>query len=341
MSGTSLDGVDLALADYSLKDGTWNCDFIYASTIAYDSYWVDRLANGHLLNAAGLEQLDKDYTAFLGGVIRDFCNNHTDQKIFLVASHGHTILHQPEKGFTLQIGNRPELRGLIGLPVVCDFRVQDVKLGGQGAPLVPMGDSLLFGRYQSCLNLGGFANCSFQRNNNRIAYDICPVNIVMNPLSGRLGMDYDTGGAAAASGTIIPELLDRLNALGFYRLPPPKSLGKEWVVRYIDPILEQFSHHSPQDLLRTYVEHVAMQLAAQLPEGPCLVTGGGAHNRFLMKRISDLSRATIKIPDPWLVDNKEALIFGLLGILKWRGEVNCLSSVTGASQDHSSGMVFR
>ena len=341
MSGTSLDGIDLAIANYHRSDkGFWSCDFVYAKTEPYSRDWKQRLSKGHLLAPTELEALDKDYTDHLGKVIANFIRSHTDQAIDLVASHGHTILHQPENGFTLQIGNLPAIRALVGLPVVCNFRVQDVDLGGQGAPLVPIGDRLLFGMYDSCLNLGGFGNCSFEEDGKRIAFDICPVNIVLNPLAEQLGKEYDDGGQLARSGTLIPRLLAQLNALTFYSSPPPKSLGLEWVMEHVWPILKSFQAVPAADLLRTFVEHIAIQLAAQLPQGRCLVTGGGAYNRFLIERLKDLTTVAIDVPDSWLVDNKEALIFGLLGVLRLRDEVNCLSSVTGASRDHSSGVVY-
>ena len=342
MSGTSLDGIDLAIADYRCSErGVWSCDFVYATTEPYDSQWKERLKNGHLLQSAELEALDKDYTGHLGVVIHRFIRSHTDQQIDFVASHGHTILHQPEIGLTLQIGNRPELRELVGLPVVCDFRVQDVQLGGQGAPLVPIGDRLLFGFYDSCLNLGGFANCSFEQQNQRIAFDICPVNIVLNALAERLGYEYDKGGALARSGAQIPELLDRLDGLPFYQAPAPKSLGLEWVIENVHPILSDYPQAKTEDLLCTFTEHIARQLGEQLPKGRCLVSGGGAYNEYLIERLKVHSQARIEVPGDWLIDNKEALVFGLLGALRWRGEVNCLSSVTGASRDHSSGVIFR
>lgn len=341
MSGTSLDGIDLSIADYRCSSsGHWSCDFVYATTEPYSSYWKRRLEGGHALGSADLQKLDQDYTRYLGGEIARVVARHKDQTLDLVCSHGHTILHQPEQGVTLQIGNRPELRELVGLPVVCDFRVQDVRLGGQGAPLVPIGDRLLFGMYESCLNIGGFANCSFEQGEVRTAFDICPVNIVLNRLAEKEGRPYDSEGAIARTGSIDHDLLQQLNSLLYYASQPPKSLGLEWVIQQIDPILDRFNKVSNKNLLRTFTEHIAVQIASQLPEGQCLVTGGGANNLFLIERLSKLSDARINVPESWLVDNKEALIFGLLGVLKHRGEVNCLSSVTGASKDHSSGVVY-
>ena len=284
--------------------------------------------------------MNENYTDYLSQIISAFISKHEIKTLDAVCSHGHTILHEPEKGVTLQIGNLPKLASLIKETVVCDFRVQDVKLGGQGAPLVPIGDKLLFPEYDYCLNLGGFANCSFDKNGNRIAYDICPVNIVLNLYAEKLGQPYDEGGKMAASGEIKGRLLDQLNHLNFYNENPPKSLGLEWVQAYVFPILEA-SKETPRNILRTFVEHIAIQLARQFSEEKkVLITGGGVYNSFLMERLQAIRNLEIVIPSTELIENKEALIFGILGVLKLRNEVNCLASVTGAKENHSSGIVF-
>ena len=249
-------------------------------------------------------------------------------------------MHQPENGITVQIGNLPSLSKLLSQRVVCNFRVQDVLLGGQGAPLVPMGDALLFREYTYCLNLGGFANISSEIEGKRIAYDICPVNIVLNMYAEILGFSYDDKGSIAASGTLNLELLEKLNDLPFYSETAPKSLGLEWVIKWMLPILDG-SKISHQDKLRTTVEHIAIQLSAQIETGSkVLVTGGGVYNDFLMSRLQSQGDIELIQPSRKLIDFKEALIFGLLGVLKLRGSVNCLGSVTGARNDHSSGNIF-
>src|SRR5690606_10401585 len=261
-------------------------------------------------------------------------------EVDFVASHGHTVFHQPEAGYTLQIGNLPEIAAHLNLKVICDFRVDDVALGGQGAPLVPIGDALLFAQYDYCLNLGGFANVSFVEGSRRIAFDICAVNTVMNHLVAPLGLAYDKGGEIASRGNVDQELLKELQSLPFYQKAYPKSLGMEWVKSDVFPILEAYDL-KVEDLLRTYVEHIALQLSAIFkPNTTVLATGGGAYNSFLMQRTATLSSANIHIPDPLIVDFKEALIFGLLGVLKLINQVNCLSSITGASKDHSSGRIY-
>lgn len=341
MSGTSLDGIDIAHCTFTYKD-RWNFELLEAKTYEYPIAWVEKLKNLVTLNRAELVELDEDYTSFLGNTIQGFIKNHALNNLDAICSHGHTALHQPQQGVTYQIGNLPQLASILKSTVVCDFRVEDVALGGQGAPLVPIGDELLFSDYDFCLNLGGFANISFQINKQRIAYDICPVNIVLNHYANRLGMDYDDGGSIAASGKINPSLLNELNALGFYKMPYPKSLGLEWVKEMIFPLIDSFSL-SENDVLSTFVEHIAIQIAAEISlknNATVLVTGGGAFNGFLMASLARHTQNTIVIPEDSLINYKEALIFAFLGVLKFRNENNCLSSVTGATNDHSSGKIY-
>ena len=260
-----------------------------------------------------------------------------------VCSHGHTILHQPQNGITLQIGNLPEIAKLIGQTVVCDFRVQDVTLGGQGAPLVPIGDRILFSDYDYCLNLGGFSNVSFEQNGSRIAFDISPVNTVLNFYANKLGLDYDNKGTISKSGKLNFDLLNELNALDYYKKPFPKSLGFEFVKESILPLMESYDI-PPEDKMRTFIEHITFQIAMALPskKGRLLATGGGAYNDFLMERMQfHLPQIEIIIPDKKTIEFKEALIFALLGVLKIRNEINVLASVTGAKQNHSSGVILR
>lgn len=344
MSGTSLDGIDLAFIAFAKSD-IWTYKIHKAVTIPYSEEWRKRLQNGMYLSEKDLLTLDKEYTQYLGEIIKWFVSSIEGIPAYAgiggICSHGHTILHQPEKGVTLQIGNQPELAQYTGQTVVCDFRVQDVALGGQGAPLVPIGDQLLFPQYDYCLNLGGFANVSFEEKKNRIAFDVCPVNIVLNVLAEQLGFPFDEGGQLAKRGTLIPELLQQLNALEFYKLPHPKSLGLEWVQKHIFPLLEK-TESSTEDVLHTFTEHIAIQLVATFKkEASVLVTGGGAYNGYLLERLKMHKKLNLILPSKELIEYKEALVFGLLGVLKMHDEVNCLASVTGAERDHSSGRVFR
>jgi anhydro-N-acetylmuramic acid kinase len=288
-----------------------------------------------------LVQLNKDYTILLGNFIKTFIDKHHIKNLDAVCSHGHTILHQPQNGFTLQIGNLPEIAKIVNKTVVCDFRVQDVQLGGQGAPLVPTGDRILFADYEYCLNLGGFSNISFEQEEKRIAFDISPVNTVLNFYANQLGFDYDDRGKISKSGKINSDLLNALNALEYYKKPFPKSLGFEFVKTVVLPLMENYAI-GIEDKMHTFTEHVALQTGLALPnsQGKMLITGGGAYNDFLITRIHHyLPNLQLIIPDRKTLEYKEALIFALLGVLKLRNEINVLSSVTGAKMDHSSGII--
>lgn len=342
MSGTSLDGIDLAHIHFEIVDNKWGYDFAECETVSYNDFWLNKLKSAINFSTEELHQLNIDYTFLLGNVIKDFISNHNIKNLDAVCSHGHTILHQPQNGFTLQIGNLPEIAQIVNEKIVCDFRVQDVQLGGQGAPLVPIGDRILFSEFDHCLNLGGFSNISFEENGKRIAFDISPVNTVLNFYANKLGLDYDDKGQIARSGKINLELLNELDALEYYKKSFPKSLGFEFVKEIALPLIEKYSI-SIEDKMRTFTEHIAFQTSLALPtkSGKILITGGGAYNDFLIERMKfHLPKIEIIIPDAKTLEFKEALIFGLLGVLKLRSEINVLSSVTGAKYDHSSGIIF-
>ncbi|WP_458627621.1 anhydro-N-acetylmuramic acid kinase [Winogradskyella sp. PC D3.3] len=340
MSGTSLDGIDLIYATYKVDD-CWDFKIHAAETIKYSSEWKTILSQLVNQSMEQLQAIDLDYSKYLASVILDFIKSHKIKGIDFIASHGHTALHQPEEGLTYQIGNLQVLAELVNENVICDFRVEDVQLGGQGAPLVPIGDRLLFNDFDYCLNLGGFANISFEANTERIAYDICPVNIVLNHYVSKLNLEYDDKGQLASKGIVNETLLLQLNALHYYNEAPPKSLGLEWVELKVLPIIESFQLNI-EDILRTYVEHVAIQISKVLVEKNTrvLITGGGVYNDFLIERLHHFSSVQIVIPQNDIIEFKEALIFGLLGVLKYRNEINCLKSVTGAKQNHSSGKIL-
>lgn len=342
MSGTSLDGVDLAYIKFN-HSGRWTFEIFQSETVSYSEEWFNKLKNAIHFNPSELVELNHSYTQLLASIIFDFISKHNLIEIDAVCSHGHTILHQPQNRFTLQIGNLPMIRDLVNQTIVCDFRLQDVQLGGQGAPLVPIGDELLFSEYDYCLNLGGFSNVSFEENSERIAFDISPVNTVLNYYVNQLGFDYDDKGEIARSGKVNQTLLVELNSLDFYQKKYPKSLGIEFVNSTIIPLINCFPI-SIEDKLNTFVEHIAIQIAVALSkkEGKMLVTGGGAYHVFLLERMKEyLPTMEIIVPDANTLEFKEALIFGLLGVLKLRNEINTLSSVTGAKKNHSSGMIYK
>lgn len=339
MSGTSLDGLDIAHCQFQYQNEKWHYKILEAETISYPSSIQNQLQRSIYLSGLELAQLNVDLGIYFGTKVNEFVSKKRIDVDF-IASHGHTIFHQPDSGLTVQIGAGSNIAAKSNLPVVCDFRTNDVAYDGQGAPLVPIGDQHLFSDFEYCINLGGFANTSFEQNDRRIAYDICPVNIILNHLSEKLGLRFDDNGEIAKSGTLIPSLLSKLNSLEYYSVSPPKSLGKEWVEMNIQPLLK--SEYSTKDLLRTFCEHIALQISNSLQqEGQVLVTGGGAFNNFLINRIIELSpNNEFIIPDKKTINFKEALIFAFLGLLRWNGIPNCLSSVTGATKDCIGGAIY-
>ncbi|MFH1160507.1 MAG: anhydro-N-acetylmuramic acid kinase [bacterium] len=345
MSGTSLDGLDIAFCRFEKVRSRWKYQIIHAETIPYSGEWQTRLATLPKQSAAFLAQTDADLGHFMGTLTHEFMQKYNITPDF-IASHGHTVFHQPGSRLTTQIGKGAAIAAESGIPVICDFRSTDVALGGQGAPLVPIGDKLLFSEFDYCLNLGGFANISFDQDGKRIAFDICPVNIVLNKLAALTGRPYDPDGILARSGRLIPLLLEKLNKLPFYHDPAPKSLGKEWVDQYITPLLEPFLSKPSafvNDLMHTFCEHIAMQVQRNTGTNrvnKLLITGGGALNQYLVERIRHHAAVQVILPDIQTIQFKEALIFAFLGLLRWRNEVNCLASVTGSKSDHPGGAIY-
>ena len=342
MSGTSLDGLDLALCHFEKTDSRWNYNVIAAQTYPYHNDLRLRLARAIELSAYEFVKLDVELGSVIASIVRTFLAGQQVKPDF-IASHGHTTFHQPAIGLTSQIGSGAVIASHTGITTVCDFRTNDVALGGQGAPLVPIGDELLFGHYDACLNLGGFSNISFRKDGRRIAFDVSPCNMALNYLANQLGMDYDKDGETARSGKLNQSLFDSLNGLDFYNLQGAKSLGKEWFDTIFRPCLDQ-SELSVAAKLRTLTEHIAYQLA-QSSYGKkgetMLVTGGGAQNLFLIERLRDIGTKEVVIPDEQTIDFKEAIIFAFLGVLRMRNEANCLSAVTGARMDNCGGAVYQ
>lgn len=339
MSGTSLDGIDLVHVKFK-KEHYQDFEILHSETVSYSRKWKSTLQNAINFSLDALKLLNVEYGIFLGVVLNEFMTKNKIEHIDFIASHGHTVLHQPKKGITLQIGDGQIIANSTNQKVICDFRTQDVQLGGQGAPLVPIGDELLFSKYAYCLNLGGFSNVSFRKEGKRIAFDICPVNIVLNHYTNKLGLEYDASGEIASKGKLNEQLLNKLNEIDFYRQAPPKSLGLEWVKENIFPLIDD-AEADISSILRTFVEHVAIQISKIIKENnSILITGGGAFNSFLMKRIENSLESTILLPNKELIDFKEALVFAFLGFLRSDNQINCLSSVTGAKQNHSTGMIF-
>ncbi len=340
MSGTSLDGLDICYTRFWQENAQLKFEIIITDTISYNDYWYNTLQNAKDKNQKKLQELDIEYGNFLGEVTQQFIEKNNIKNLDFIASHGHTVHHQPERKYTLQIGSGQKIKEKINVCVINDFRIQDVLLGGQGAPLVPIGDEFLFSNYDACLNLGGFSNISFNKNRERIAFDICATNIVLNHLAMLLGKKMDENGQIAQNSNINADILKQLNSLEFYQQNPPKSLGIEWTQKHIFPLLKNDIN---ENLIATFTEHIAQQITKTINENKLetiLISGGGAYNNFLIERCKTLTKSHLIIPEKEIVEYKEALIFALLGYLKLHNKINVLSSVTGASRNHSSGKVW-
>ncbi|GAB3007019.1 anhydro-N-acetylmuramic acid kinase [Cyclobacterium sediminis] len=347
MSGTSGDGLDIACCDF-YKNEFWDFKIIKAETIPFPPEIEQSLKEAHLLTAAELEGLDMKFGQWMGQTCAEFCHQYKLNPL-AIASHGHTVFHRPEINMTKQIGNGYALSESSGLPVINDFRKLDVFLGGQGAPLVPIGDAQLFQEFDFALNLGGIANISMDDNGERLAFDTCPFNLLFNYYALMLGKPFDEGGEFAKSGLVIPEILEALEGLPFYKQKGAKSLARENITDDYLPVLGQTAQ-SPQDILATLSEHFANCIAREILDHTIassmhqklLVTGGGAYNTFFIQRLESKIKSKVKIviPEKQIIDFKEALVFAFLGLLRLRNENNCLASVTGASRDNCGGTVF-
>jgi anhydro-N-acetylmuramic acid kinase len=345
MSGTSGDGLDLAYVHFRHHDN-WNFEIELAKTLAFPIDLGQKLSNAHLLSGLELAQLDIDFGRWMGIQVKEFCREY-QIKPMAVASHGHTIFHQPKNRLTLQIGNGWALHQASGERVINDFRMLDMQLGGQGAPLVPIGDRLLFPQVDFCINLGGISNISMEQDGKRIAFDSSPFNLLLNAEANKLGKAYDDQGAIARTGEVNLTLFEKLNQLPFYSNLSAKSLGREDMEQDFIPLIKK-SNLSPADVLSTLVEHFAYQIASviklycQKPKPLVLITGGGAFNTYFLERLDHY------LDHHWeqfeasreLIEFKEALIFAFLGVLRLRGENNCLASVTGASRDNCGGVIY-
>ena len=338
MSGTSLDGLDIAFCRFSLNEN-WSFEILKSKTVGYNTNLKNQLKNCISLSESEISILDIELGKIWGEKVNEFIRENNIRADF-IASHGHTVFHQPEKGLTLQIGNASEISRNTKLNVVYDFRTQDVALGGQGAPLVPIGDKLLFSDYDYCINLGGISNFSFDSSNGfRKAFDISPCNLVLNHYANQLGFEYDENGDWSKSGALDEHLLKELNLVPYYYKEQPKSLGKEDIVNVFLPIIEKYNI-SIQDRLRTFTEHVACQVGKQLVGGKSLFTGGGSYNKFLISRVEHYASSEIVLGSDQLISFKEAMIFAFLGVLRMRNEDNVLKSYTGAQKDSCSGKVI-
>ena len=341
MSGTSLDGIDVVWSKLSFNK-TWFYEIINGKTYGYSSTWKSELKNAHKLQARDLAFLDKKLGNYIGEKINDFLKEKKIQKsqVDLISSHGHTLFHEPENNLTKQIGNGAYICSTTNIKTISDFRTIDVAFGGQGAPLVPVGDQLLFGSYKGCLNLGGIANISYDFKEKRIAGDVNFANMISNYLSHKIGHSFDKDGELAKQGKINGDLILKLEELDFYKKEFPKSLGVEDFNHWYKPLFDNCKA-SLNDQLFTSGTHLCRTIKNIFNfnrNDSLLITGGGAHNKFWINKLKELKVKAV-VPDLKLIDFKEALIFSLLGVLKVRNEINILSSVTGGSKDLSSGVI--
>lgn len=341
MSGTSADGLDICCATFTFADGRWTFRIDAARGYPYTPELRKQLSQSvQEMSARDFVAFHSEYGRFLGRKVNEFIEA-TGVRPDIIASHGSTVFHEPQKRIMFQIGDGAAIAAETGIPTVSDFRRLDIMLGGQGAPLVPIGDNLLFGEYDYCLNIGGFSNISWREGERRVAFDISPVNYVINRYCRGIGLEMDRDGEIAARGQVCLPLLEKLDALEYYARPYPKSLGREWVESTVFPLLEE-SGLGLEDLLRTYYEHCARQFArVTVPGKRVLVTGGGAYNKFLISRMKELSACELMVPEAAIVEFKEALIFAFLGVLYMYDQPSCLRSVTGARQDSIGGMLFK
>lgn len=353
MSGTSMDGLDIAYCKITVQNEKYEYELRLAQTIPYSKAWHERLNRVFEQDALTLAQVHTFYGQYVGILLRDFMQkNDLQRRIDFIAFHGQTIYHQPNKNYTLQIGNGAAVAAETGKPVVTDFRSTDVALGGQGAPLVPIGDYHLFPNYPICLNLGGIANLTVKDEPQSIyGFDICGCNLLMNALADEKGLAFDRDGKLAAKGKVIPKLLDKLNGWVFLDQTIPKTLGVEMLLEGPLGWIKE-SDKKTEDKMATVAEHIGIQIGRAIKqcievydprleeETQVLVTGGGVHNKHLVKRLEKHSPVPLHIPSANLINFKEAIIFAFLGVRRWEGKINILASVTGASRDSIGGAVY-
>ena len=352
MSGSSLDGLDIAFVEFQETAGEWRFEILRAACYPYDDKWKKRLEEAPALSAREYLLLHADYGHYLGRQVNAFIEeNDIQYQAALISSHGHTTFHIPGKKMTAQLGDGAAIAAETSLPVVTDLRSLDLALGGQGAPIVPIGEKLLLKGFDYYLNLGGIANISF-RGESYSAFDICPANRVMNMLAKDAGKDYDEDGQLAATGKINEQLLEKLNAFDYYKQAFPKSLANDFGTETIYPVIKETGLSIP-DALATYVEHIVVQIirAIRVFQHPTpgtqhlklLVTGGGAMNKWLVSSLEKALNAQqieVLVPDPLLINFKEAMVMAFIGVLRWRQEYNVLSSVTGSSRDNIGGALW-
>jgi anhydro-N-acetylmuramic acid kinase len=350
MSGSSLDGLDIAHVQLEEVRGKWSFEILHAQCVPFSMEWIADLRRATTMHVGDFLKLHTAFGRYLGEQVNRFITEFDlAHRVHFIASHGHTVFHEPENRTTCQIGDGASIAAITGLPVISDLRAMDVAMGGQGAPIVPIADKLLFGNYDFLLNIGGIANITVANNGEPIAFDICAANQVLNALAEREGKSMDEGGMMAAQGNILGNVLHQLSVDGYYQTSGPKSLSNEAARDMVFPILLE-SDHSVYDLLHTYTQHIADRVAAATLQYPAitadkkmLITGGGAFNGFLVHLIEQAVKEqgiTVDLPSVQVIKYKEAVAMALIGALRWREEENVLSSATGAKKDSVGGALW-
>lgn len=347
MSGSSLDGVDLAVCHFEQSGSVWSFRILESACVPLGEEWQTRLLALPQETAEEYVKAHVEFGHFLGVTAKTFLKESSgDWEVELIASHGHTIFHEPSKKYTAQIGDGAAIAAQTNINTLSDLRAIDIARGGQGAPIVPIGDQLLFPDYKYCLNLGGIANISEKGEERILAYDICGCNQLLNKIANRAGLPYDDEGKLARSGKVNQELLDSLNESAFYEQAPPKSLSNVWVQSVPVKKLTE-SNLSDKDILATACKHIAEQIEKVANSNnssgieKILITGGGAFNSFLIEQIAERSALEVVVPNRELVEYKEALVMAFIGALNLNNETNVLSSVTGAVQNSILGALHK
>lgn len=348
MSGSSHDGLDIAFVEIADVRNDWVYEIKNSECVPFTPELEQQLRQAASLSVPDFLRLHTAFGRWMGHQVVQFIDKYElHHKVHFIASHGHTVFHEPASGTSTQIGDGASIAAVTGLTTITDLRNMDLALGGQGAPIVPIADKLLFRDYDFCLNIGGICNVTIN-GPEPIAFDIAPANQVLNHYAQSIEMPFDMDGTLASAGKVEPSLLEQLNALDFYQLPAPRSLSNTYSGSIIDKVNE-FTSLSVQDILATLCAHIAAQISKAIEpyvkDAPAkmLATGGGAFNKYLIDTISVAladKGVEIVVPDAELVANKEALAMALIGVLRWREEVNVLSSATGAQRSSIGGAMW-
>ncbi|MGB0167057.1 MAG: anhydro-N-acetylmuramic acid kinase [Luteibaculum sp.] len=339
MSGSSLDGLDLALSEYTLNQEKWSFKILHRDSIELPDNLKELLKTSTSLSGEDLVLLDITYGKWIASQLGDFLADYPKPDV--VGLHGHTVFHKPDLGYSLQIGSADHVAASVSCPVVSNFRQKNIALGGQGAPLVPIGDFHLFNDFDACVNLGGICNTTLLNRQDLLAWDISACNQVFNFLAHEMGQAFDKDGVIALSGSLDEDLLQALNRLSYYDLKAPKSIGNHWVKENFIPLVQRAKSSVP-DKMHTVQRHLVDRICTELKSygvKKALLTGGGAHNANFVQRLRDQGDIEFIVPEKQIVDFKEAIIFGFLALLRILCKENILSSYTNSKFNLSGGSI--